>query len=210
MLECLNCWLIVIDVFERPLRLLLFFLNRLGLLGAELGSENRWSWRLLHKVELWMQVCLVLGINIYKVFRLSLHLFHNINARHFFFALITLRPCWLHLITRWVFKINQHAKFFIILGWKNILWLLIKTFKEMILHVFTLSNFGFTKLPIIYFLFFLNINLVLLVSRAQDTVSKKQLLWIVPRMFIAQYNSVEPRFTRNVVKLAWHCRINQS
>lgn len=210
MLECLNCRLIVIDVFERPLRLLLYFLNRLGLPGAELGSENRWSWRLLHKVELWMQVCPVLGINIYKVFRLSLHLFHNINTRHFLFAHVTLRPCWLHLITRWVFKINQHAKFFIGLRWKNMLWLLIKTFKEMILHVFTSSNFGFTKLPIIYFLFFLNVNLMLLVSRAQHTVSKKQLLWIVPRMFIAQYNSVKPRFARDVVKLARHRRIDQS
>ncbi len=122
-----------------------------------------------------MQVCLVLCINIYKVFRLSLHLFHNINARHFFFAHITLRPCWLHLITRRVFKINQHAKFFICLSWKNILWLLIKTLKEMIFHIFTLSNSGFAKFPIIYFLFFLNVNLVLLVSRTQHTVSKKQL-----------------------------------
>lgn len=210
MLECLNCWLIVIDVLQRPLRLLLFFLNRLGLLGDELGSEHRRSWRLLHKVKLWMQVRLVLSVNIYKVFRLSLHLFHNINTRHFFFAHITLCPCWLHLITRWVFKINQHSKFFICLCWNNILWLLIKTFKEMILHVFTLSNFGFTKLPIIYFLFFLNVNLVLLMSRAQDTVSKKQLLWIVPWMFIAQYNSVEPRLARNIVELARHRRVNQS
>ena len=210
MLECLNRGLIVINVFERPLRLLLFFLTRLGLLGAEPGRENRWCWRLLHKVELWVQVCLVLGINIYKVFRLSLHLFHNINTWHFLFAHITWRPCWLHLITRWVFKINQHAKFLICLRWTNMLWLLIKSFEEMILHVFTLSNFGFAKLPLVHFVFFLNVNLMLLLSRAQYTVSKKQLLWIVPRMFVAQYNSVEPRLTRDVVKLARHGRVNQS